>query len=39
MSNTLMNSRKAFLFYDGNLWVKNDTLQHLDVTEGSFDGA
>ena len=39
MSNTLMNSRKAFLFYDGNPWVKNDTLQHLDVTEGSFDEA
>ena len=39
MINTIMNSRKAFLFYDGNPWVKKDTLQHFDVTEGSFDGA
>ena len=38
MINTLMNSRKAFLFYDGNPWVKKGTLQYLDVTEGSFDG-
>ena len=34
-----MNSQKAFLFYDGDLWVKKDTLQHFDVTESSFDGA
>ena len=34
-----MNSRKAFLFCDGDPWVKNDTLQHSDVTEGSFNGA
>ena len=27
------------MFYDGNPWVKKDTLQHFDVTEGSFDGA
>ena len=39
MINTIMNSRKAFLFYDGDPWVKKDTLQHFDVTEGSFDGA
>ena len=39
MINTTMNSRKAFLFYDGNPWVKKDTLQNFDVTEGSFDGA
>ena len=39
MINTIMNSRKAFLFYDGNPWVKKDTLQHFDVTEHSFDGA
>ena len=26
MINIIMNSRKAFLFYDGNLWVKKDTL-------------
>ena len=39
MINTIMNSRKAFLFYDGNPWIKKDTLQHFDVTEGSFDGA
>ena len=38
MINTLMNSRKVFLFYDGSPWVKKDTLQHLDVTEGRFDG-
>ena len=37
--NTIMNSRKAFLFYDGDPQVKKDTLQHFDVTEGSFDGA
>ena len=39
MINTIMNSRKAFLFYGGGPWVKKDTLQHFDVTEGSFDGA
>ena len=39
MINAIMNSRKGFLFYDGNPWVKKDTLQHFDVTEGSFDGA
>ena len=39
MINTIMNSWKAFLFYDGNPWVKKDTLQHFDVTEGSFDGS
>ena len=39
MVNAIMNSRKAFLFYDGNPWVKKDTLEHFDVTEGSFDGA
>ena len=38
MVNTTMNSRKAFLFYDGNPWVKKDTLQHFNVTEGSFGG-
>ena len=27
------------MFYDGDPWVKKDTLQHFDVTEGSFDGA
>ena len=27
------------MFYDGNPWVKKDTLQHFHVTEGSFDGA
>ena len=37
MINTAMNSRKAFLFHDGNPWVKKDTLQYFDVTEGSFD--
>ena len=39
MINTIMNSWKAFLFYDGNPWIKKDTLQHFDVTEGSFDGS
>ena len=37
--NTIVNSRKAFLFYDGDPLVKKDTLEHFDVTEGSFDGA
>ena len=39
MVNTIMNSRKAFLFYDRNPWIKKDTLQDFDVTEGSFDRA
>ena len=39
MINTIINSRKAFLFYDDDPWVKKDTSQHFDVTEGSFDGA
>ena len=39
MINTIINSRKAFLFYDDDPWVKKDTWQHFDVTEGSFDGA
>ena len=39
MINTIMNSRKAFLFYDGNPWVNKGTWQHFDVTEGSFDGS
>ena len=39
MINTIMNSRKAFLFHDGNLWVKKDILQHFNVTGGSFDRA
>ena len=34
-----MNSQKAFLFCDGDPWIKKDTLQHFNVTEGSFDGA
>ena len=41
MVDTIMNARKAFLFFEGNPWVKKDTqtLNHFDVTEGSFDGA
>ena len=39
MINTIMSLRKAFLFYDGDPWVKKGTLQHFDVTDGSFDGA
>ena len=39
MVTTIMNSRKAFLFFDGNPWVKKDVEEHFDVTEGSFDGA
>ena len=39
MINTIMNSRKAFLFYVGNPWVKKDALQHFKVTENSFDVA
>ena len=26
MINTIMNLRKVFLFYDGNPWVKKDTV-------------
>ena len=36
MTNTIMNSWKAFSFYDGDPWVNKDTLQHFHVTEGSF---
>ena len=39
MVKTIMNSRKAFLYFDGNPWVKKDVEEHFDVTEGSFDGA
>ena len=39
MINTIMNSRKAFLFYVDNPWVKKDALQHFKVTENSFDVA
>ena len=39
MINTIMNSRKAFLFYNGDPWIKKDLTEHFDVTEGSFDGA
>ena len=39
MINTITNSQKTFLFYDGDPWVKKDTLQHFDFTESSFDGA
>ena len=37
--NTILNTRKSFLFYEGQPWVKKDTDSHFDVTEGSFDGA
>ena len=39
MINTIMNSLKAFLFIDGDPWIKKDTLQQFDVTEGSMNGA
>ena len=39
MVETILNSRKAFLYFQGNPWVKKDTTEHFDVTEGSFDGA
>ena len=34
-----MNTRKSFLFYNGDAWVKKEGEEHFDVTEGSFDGA
>ena len=34
-----MNSWKAFFFIDGDPWIKKDTLQQFDVTEGSLNGA
>ena len=37
MINTIMNSLKAFLFIDGDPWIKKDTLQQFDVTEGSMN--
>ena len=39
MVQTILNSRKSFLYFEGNPWVKKDTTEHFDVTEGSFDGA
>ena len=38
MINTIMDSRKAFWFYDDDPWVKKDTLQYFDVTEGNLNG-
>ena len=35
----IMNTRKSFLFFKGDPWVKKDIEEHFDVTEGSFDGA
>ena len=39
MVKAITNSRKAFLYFEGNPWVKKDVEEHFDVTEGSFDGA
>ena len=36
---TILNSRKSFLFHQGEPWIKKDSTSHFDVTEGSFDGA
>ena len=36
---TIMNSRKSFLFHKDAPWVKKCTNEHFDVTEGSYDGA
>ena len=39
ITDTILNARKSFLFYNENPWIKKDTNNHFDVTEGSFDGA
>ena len=39
MVEAILNSRKSFLYFEGNPWIKKDTTEHFDVTEGSFDGA
>ena len=39
MVETILNSRKAFLYFDGDPWIKKGSNEHFDVTEGSFDGA
>ena len=39
MKNAIMNSRKAFLYFKDDPWIKKGSTAHLDVTEGSFDGA
>ena len=36
---TILNARKSFLFHKDEPWVKKNTTEHFDVTEGSFDGA
>ena len=36
---TILNARKSFLFRKDEPWVKKNTTEHFDVTEGSFDGA
>lgn len=35
----IMNTRKSFLFFKGEPWVKKDNNGQFDVAEGSFDGA
>ena len=39
MIDTILNSRKSFLYFEGNPWMKKNAIEHFDVTEGSFDGA
>ena len=39
MVEAILNARKAFLYFQGDPWIKKDAAQHFDVTEGSFDGA
>ena len=39
MIDAILNSRKSFLYFEGNPWIKKNTTDHFDVTEGSFDGS
>ena len=36
---TILNARKSFLFHKDEPWIKKNTNEHFDVTEGSYDGA
>ena len=39
MKDAILNSRKSFLYFKDDPWIKKGTANHFDVTEGSFDGA
>ena len=36
---TILNARKSFLFHKEAPWIKKNSRDHFDVTEGSYDGA